>query len=155
MKFKTWEIILIVVILVGLSLVPSIFSLSIIHYVTGVVSVIAILIALAYFVMKTGTPIPEELKKEEPEDAAEKTKWQKCMQAVKRSWQSVFDTCNNVGFILFLCILLIIGIGVFDALMSKDNEVSNKCDCIQTTVIQKSIPQHTDTIHQAQSDTIR
>lgn len=155
MKIKTWEIILILVMLAGLSLVPSIFNLSIIHYVTGVVSVIAILIALAFFVMKTGTPIPEEIDKEEPEEAAEKTKWQKSMQAVKRSWQRVYDACNNVGFTLFLCILLIIGIGVFDSLMSKDDEVSNKCGCIKMTEIQKSIPQHTDTIHQAQSDTIR
>lgn len=155
MKIKTWEIILIVVMLAGLSLVPSIFNLSIIHYVTGVVSVIAILIALAYFVMKTVTPIPEEYKKEEPEDTAEKETWQKCMQAVKRSWKRVYDACNNAGFILFLCILLIIGIGVFDSMMSKDNEVSNKCECIQKTDIQKSIPHYTDSIYQAQSDTIR
>lgn len=95
------------------------------------------------------------VKDEEPEDETEKTKLQKCKQAIKRSWHRLYDACNNVGFILFLCILLIIGIGVFDSLMSKDNEVSNKCECTQKTEIQNTTSHLADTITYAQSDTIR
>lgn len=155
MKNNIWEILLCVIVLACLSIIPAAFDFTIIQYVTGVVSVIAFLIALAFFVMKTGTPIPEEFKEDEPKDETEKTKWQKCKQAIKRSWQRLYDACNNVGFILFLCILLIIGIGVFDSLMSKDNEVSNKCECGQNTEMQNTKPHMADTITHAQSDTIK
>lgn len=148
--------IIVVAILVGIALIPAIFNLSIVHFVTGIVSVIAMLIALAFFVMKTGsTPIPDEMREEEPKDEAPKTKWEKCKQSIRYSMMKLYNTCNSVGFILFLCVLLIIGIGIFDSLMSKNNEVGNKCECIQHTEMQKKASYHKDSIPQIQSDTIR
>lgn len=153
---KTWEIILLVTILAVLALMPAIFNLSIVHYVTGIVSVIAILIALAFFVMKTGTPIPDEMKEEDTEDEAPKAKWQQCKQSIRRSWMKLYNACNSVGFILFLCILLIIGIGVFDSMMSKSNEVGNdKCKCNKEVDISKSSTRRIDTLRSEQKDTIR
>ena len=58
-------------------------------------------------------------------------------------------------FILFLCILLIIGIGIFDSLMSKDNEVGKKCEFRQNTEMQKEDSYHKDSIPLVQIDTIR
>lgn len=52
---KGWDRLLTIVVLAGFALIPAIFDLSVIHYVAGVVSVIAILIALAFFIMKTCT----------------------------------------------------------------------------------------------------
>lgn len=152
---KTWEIIIVVAVLAGLALMPAIFKFSIVHYVTGIVSVIAILIALAFFILKTGTLIPDEMKEEEPEDETPKTKLQKCKQSIRRSWIKLYNACNSVGFILFLCILLIIGIGVFDSTMNKNNEVGNGCKCNHETEIIKSNIQHTDSIQPEEKDTIR
>lgn len=146
---------MIIIIMAGLSLVPAIFSLSIVHYVVGVVSVIAILIALTFFVMKIGTPIPDDIKDNEQEDDTEKTKWQMSKQKIKGCWFRLQNACNSVGFILFLCVLLIIGIGVFDSLMSKNNEVNNRCDYKQEIEIQKTIPHQIDSLSQERSEFVQ
>lgn len=152
---KVWDRLLTIVVLAGFALIPAIFDLSVIHYVAGVVSVIAILIALAFFIMKTGTPIPDGVERKEPEDDKQKTKWQKCKQSIRRCWMKFYNACNNVGFILFLCILLIIGIGVFDSMTLKNNEVGNECKCNHNTVIVKYTTLHTDSLQSEQIDSIR
>lgn len=152
---KVWDRLLTIVVLAGFALIPAIFDLSVIHYVAGVVSVIAILIALAFFIMKTGTPIPDGVERKEPEDDKQKTKWQKCKQSIRRCWMKFYNACNNVGFILFLCILLIIGIGVFDSMALKNNEVGNECKCNHKTVIVKYTTLHTDSLQSEQIDSIR
>ena len=152
---RIWELLLAVVILAGIALIPAIFNLSIVPYATGIVSVIAIMIALAFFVMKTGgTQMSYEMREEEPNDEAPKTKWQKCKQHIRHSMIRLYNACNSVGFILFLCVLLIIGIGIFDSLMSKDNEVGKKCECRQNTEMQKEDSYHKDSIPLVQIDTI-
>lgn len=153
---RIWELLLAVVILAGIALIPAIFNLSIVQYATGIVAVITIIIALAFFVMKTGsTQMPNEVREEEPKDEAQKTKLPKCKQHVRLSMIRLYNACNKVGFILFLCILLIIGIGIFDSSMSKDNEVGNKCECSQHTEMQKKDSYHKDSIPQVLIDTIR
>lgn len=153
---RIWELLLGVVILAGIALIPAIFNLSIVKYATGIVAVIAIMIALAFFVMKTGSAqMSNEMREEEPKDEAPKTKLQKCKQHIRHSMIRLYNACNSVGFILFLCIFLIIGIGIFDALMSKDNEVVNKCECSHNTEIKKKDSYHKDSIPQVQIDTIR
>lgn len=73
-------------ILAGIAMIPAIFNLSIVQFATGIVSVIAIMIALAFFVMKTGgTQMSDEMREEEPNDKAPKTKWQKCKQHIRRN----------------------------------------------------------------------
>lgn len=154
MNIKTWEIILLVIIMAGLSLVPAIFDVSIVHYVVGVVSVIAILTALAFFLIKTGTPIPDEKQYSEPVEDTGKTKCQMCWKRIKRCWQRFSNACNSVGFILFLCILLIIGIGVFDSLMGKNNEVNSQCDCKLKAEMYRAIPPQIDSLPQGQSELV-
>lgn len=153
---RIWELLLVVVILAGIALIPAIFNLSIVQYATGIVAVIAIMIAIAFFVIKTGSyQITDEAREEARKDETPITKWQKCEQSIRLSMMRLYNTCSSVGFILFLCILLIIGIGIFDSLMSKNNEVGNKCECIQHTEMQKKASYHKDSIPQVQSDTIR
>ena len=46
MNLRTWDRLLTIAVLAGFALIPAVFDLSVIRYVTGVVSVIAILIGL-------------------------------------------------------------------------------------------------------------
>lgn len=153
MSMNTWKIILIVVLFVGLSLVPAIFNLSLVHYITGVVSVVIILLALAFFVINTRTSMPSDVILDEHTNEEKKTKWQQCVQTIRNSWNKVINACNSVGFILVLCILLIISIGVFDALMVKKNEVHPECNCSKKVQVLE-ITHQPDTLSKIIIDTL-
>lgn len=111
--------------------IPTFLNIRLWQYIVGIVGYVIILLATALFVIK----ISERGEDTETED---NNKITRTLQRVNKVINTIFDAFNNVGCALLLCISLIIGIGIFDALMSnhfgnkKDSPVpcSSKCNCI-------------------------
>lgn len=113
-------IIVFMLIIIGsaVSCVPAFWNVSLCRYIVGVIGFVIILMAIALFVNMTAECSDEKI-------GADDEKYDKLsimLQKINRSATTVFSVFNNVGCALCFCILLIVGIGVFDALMSGNKE---------------------------------
>lgn len=118
------------------SCVPTFFSVSLWRYIVGVIGFVIILMAVALFINKT----TEDQKKIQGKDGEQTDKLGKVLQKINCSVNTVFSAFNNVGCALCFCVLLIVGIGVFDALICsqikpknddlKEGVCPNRCRCM-------------------------
>lgn len=113
-------IIVFVLIIIGsaVSCVPAFGNVSLCRYIVGVIGFVIILMAIALFVNITAECKDEKFGA----DDEKHDKLSIMLQKINRSATTVFSAFNNVGCALFFCILLIVGIGAFDALMSRNKE---------------------------------
>lgn len=121
-------IILFVLIAIGsvVSCIPSFLSINLWQYIVGVIGFVIILMAIALFINKTS----EDKKEIQGKDGEQTDKLGKVLKKINCSVNTFFSAFNSVGCALCFCVLLIVGIGVFDALMSskikpKDDAIIN------------------------------
>jgi len=125
MEKKFYYVIILIVLGTIVSSVPLWFTGNLLTYIAGVLSFVVILLALTFFFVKMSEPVKKEKMADSEgsaQEAEEATRGEVCSKKLLKCWNSVCDRCNSVGFALFCCVILIVGLGVFDALTSKKNE---------------------------------
>lgn len=122
MKNNFWIILIFTVIGCALAFVPSFFNFSRWNYILGILAYVIVLLSLAFFIIKVGEAPEGKADNKQVSTPPTESFLRRCIDRLGLFLKQIKRKCCSVGCALFFCIILIVGIGVFDALMTKDNE---------------------------------